>query len=114
MIYLVGQNGDVYKAVTEAETPEQAALEWIADRGEDVDCEVWTAIKCLPEIDVKESFDSYGEDNPEFSPLDEPWSSFMSPKAIATIQSELDKMIRDRVKPWYAADKLVYTHKGDK
>lgn len=81
----------------------------------DVSCDVYSAIPCRPEIehtDIIEMLDDWGEDYPECSPLNEPWSSFIGMDSLDALQEGLNKLIEEHVQPWYASDKLVLKYRN--
>ena len=77
----------------------------------DVSCDVYSAGLCRPRIDIIEVLNDWGENNPEYSPLNEPWSTYIGSDSLDALQKGLNKLIEEHVQPWYASDQLVLRYR---
>lgn len=77
----------------------------------DVICDVYSAGLCRPRIDIIEVLNDWGENNPEYSPLNEPWSTYIGSDSLDALQKGLNKLIEEHVQPWYASDQLVLRYR---
>ncbi len=106
-VYLVGVDDAEELDVIHAQNPEQAALEWIADFGEEARCFVWSAIECLPHIDVETSIAMYSEANPELSPVNRCWTDYIGKKDMEFLQATVDEVVKATCPVYYMADQLL-------
>ena len=109
-IYLIEHNDPECLHIQPATSPEEAAEKYIFDYDPPVDATVivYEAERLFPEIDVTEALQDYGEYNPEDSPLDECWTTFIGLDKVKELQAIVDEWIKNNTRPCYMARKEVY------